>query len=244
MIEQGLINILKDRCEHAVLLLLEGQRLSKKALFEELEIYFNTNSTPARDDDNVVRAHAGAVLSSLVARGEVKNEDGVYFIAPPDRIRTEKELFLEALVAAGGRNFEFYTVGLLRRYFAKNGKRVLHFDVPGGSDDGGIDGVITTVDELGFYENIMIQAKCRDSNEVTEKEVREFFGSLSIKKGTRGIYATTSTIHPAAHALLASIDNCVGIDGNKLFELAQSTSFGIKNGKADKKLLSNAKEAY
>ena len=37
----------------------------------------------------------------------------------------------------------------------------------------------------------------------------------SHQNGTRGIYVTTSVFHPGAERLLASIENCVGIDKDK-----------------------------
>ena len=90
-----------------------------------------------------------------------------------------------------------------------------------------------TEEELGFIEKVIIQTKNRKSIPVTEKEIREFYGVMNAQKGTRGIFVTTSTFHPGANALLTSLDNCVGIDGKKLFLLAKKTGYGIhvtKNG--------------
>ena len=107
------------------------------------------------------------------------------------------------------------------------GRTVLVCEVSGGSSDGGVDVVVDTVDDLGFYEHIMVQAKCRAKNHVTEKEVREFYGALTALSGSRGIYATTSVFHEGAQRLLKTLDNCVGVDGDKLFELVEKTAYGI-----------------
>ena len=77
----------------------------------------------------------------------------------------------------------------------------------------------------------MVQAKCRRNIQVTEKEVRQFYGGMVAQNGTRGIYITTSVFHKAAWELIYSIGNCVGVDGHKVFLLAKKTSYGIKHTK-------------
>ena len=99
--------------------------------------------------------------------------------------------------------------------------------VTGGSDDGGIDGIIKTVDSLGFRELIMIQMKNRNVT-ATETDIRGFYGAVCAKQGSRGIYATVSDFHPMAQKLLDSIDNCVGVGGDKIFSMACDSSYGIK----------------
>ena len=69
--------------------------------------------------------------------------------------------------------------------------------------------------------------------QINEKEVRGFYGALNALGGSRGLYITTTSYHYGAKKLLDSIDNCVGIDGDKLFELIKKTEYGIcktKNG--------------
>ena len=73
----------------------------------------------------------------------------------------------------------------------------------------------------------MIQMKNRNDT-MTEKDVRSFYGSVCAKQGSRGIFATVSDFHPMAVKLLDSIDNCVGINGDKIFSMACDTSYGIK----------------
>ena len=105
---------------------------------------------------------------------------------------------------------------------------MIYCDVTGGSDDGGIDIVIETLDSLGFGERILAQTKCRDRALVTEKEVREFYGAMNLQNGTRGIYITTTRFHEAAIDLIDASRDLVGIDGDKLFELVKKTEYGIK----------------
>ena len=84
-----------------------------------------------------------------------------------------------------------------------------------------------TSDPLGFRETIMVQTKNRieSTNETT---VRGFYGAVCARQGSRGIFVTSSDFHPSAKAFLDGIDNCVGVDGDKLFEMACLTHYGVK----------------
>ena len=95
-----------------------------------------------------------------------------------------------------------------------------------------VDVIMETEEELGFVERIIIQTKNRKNIQTTEKEIREFYGVMNAQKGTRGIFVTTSSFHPAAEKLLLSLPNCVGIDGKKLFSLVKQTVYGIHKTKS------------
>ena len=116
---------------------------------------------------------------------------------------------------------------LIKKYYEKNKKEVLECFVTGGSDDGGIDGIIKTRDELGFVETTMVQTKNRHEM-ASETDVRGFYGAVCAKNGTRGIYATSSDFHISASKFLDKIDNCIGINGEKIFALAIKCGYGIK----------------
>lgn len=138
--------------------------------------------------------------------------------------------FLVRLYARGGAYLEQYAMNLLIKYYQDSGKVIRGSRVTGGSADGGIDGILEITDWLGFRECIMIQTKCRGSIQVTEKEIREFYGVVCSRNGSRGIFITTSTFHDSAKKLLAAIDNCVGVDGEKLFLMACRCHYGIRQG--------------
>ena len=87
--------------------------------------------------------------------------------------------------------------------------------------------MVRTIDSLGFKETIMVQTKNR-SETTTETTVRGFYGAVCAQQGSRGIFVTISDFHPSAIKLLNSIDNCVGINGDKIFSMACDTSYGIK----------------
>ena len=231
----------EEQCKNAILSFLKKKPYTKKELYSALQKYFQTDKTKTIDDDNALKGMAGNILSSMLACKMIFVEDDKYSIAVqvkkktysklPVAEETFKTLFLERICDLGGLFFEKFVANLLEKYFLITGRDVLNCSVIGGSDDGGIDVKLDTTEDLGFTERIMVQAKCRKNIQVTEKEVREFYGALNAQGGTRGIYITTSTFHPCAEKLLLTIDNCVGIDGNKVFELVKKTTYGIRKNK-------------
>ena len=131
---------------------------------------------------------------------------------------------------------------LLRAYYLSEGKLVDEGFVTGGSDDGGIDGVIHTTDDLGYRETVLMQMKNRHAV-MTAKDVREFYGAVCAENGSRGIFITLSSFHPEAQKLLDKVDNLTGVNGEKLFEIARRCKLGLleKNGRLciDEELLLN-----
>lgn len=107
--------------------------------------------------------------------------------------------------------------------------------VLGGIDDGGIDGVVRIVDELGFEKEIIyIQSKCRKAlNKMTSAtEVRQFYGAIQYKKAKKAILMTNARFHHLALQEVRGAKDVVLIDGNRLAELMIEHKFGVreKNG--------------
>ncbi len=223
------------RCEKEILTMLSERPMPKKDIRERLEIILGTRKTATKKDDNILFSYLGQILKRLVNERTVVCRDGLYSIsrsrsASVGDIEQTLELqndFLELLHSKGGEFFEHYFLNLLSKYLAKHGKTILESYVTGGSSDGGIDGVARTVDCLGFRETIMIQTKNRHSY-ASETEVRSFYGAVCAKMGSRGIFVTSSDFHSTAADFLDSIDNCVGVNGAKLFEMASECLYGIK----------------
>lgn len=231
----------EEQCKNAILSFLKKKTYTKKELYSALLKHFETDKTKSLDDDNALKGMAGNLLSSMLADKKIFVEGDKYSIAvhvdkkvyskSPVPEETFKKLFLERLCDLGGPFFEKFVSNLLEKYFIITGRDVLNCSIIGGSDDGGIDVKLDTIEELGFTERIMVQAKCRKNIQVTDKEIREFYGALNAQGGTRGIFITTSTFHSCAEKLLSSIDNCVGINGDKVFELVKKTTYGIRKNK-------------
>ena len=230
-----MVIVREDACEAVLRELLKGSSYTKTALFAALDRHFGADKTLTRKDDAMLHSCAGSVLGRLVKNGEVVYDGNGYSLCKAKKTTSAKPMagepfkkeFLARLFRMGGPFFEHFLCNLLEKYFVMTGRTVTVCEVTGGSADGGVDVIVDTRDDLGFVEHILVQAKCRARAHVTEKEVREFYGAMTAQEGSRGIYATTSVFHPGAQKLLDSLDNCVGIDGDKLFELVDRTAYGV-----------------
>ena len=238
LLKEETVLIREDRCEEQIRRMMKEGNLTKNDVFARLDQSFGTEKTPSGKDDQSLYTTATAILTRLTKAGEILYRDGRYRAAveiPNVPIADEAEFktqFLARIHAMGGEFFEHFTMALLDKYYRKRGYTVTRCEVSGGSADGGIDGLADTVDPLGFRENVMVQTKCRSRIHVTETEARAFYGAVCAMGGSQGIFVTSGTFHFAAQRLLDSIENCVGVDGNKLFELAMLTSHGIRKTSA------------
>ncbi len=234
LLKSETVVITEEKCKTALLTLLRGGAYTKGEIFNFLERTLGTDKTLSVKDDQTVHSIAGQLLSRFTQEGIVLLEEGKYKKAEkpfttPTADEQLKVAFLQKMHGMGGAFLERFTVNLLSKYFPLMKKSVTLCHVTGGATDGGIDGIVDTVDDLGFAERMMIQTKNRNpKSQVTEKEVREFYGAVNAQKGSRGAYVTTSTFHSGATKLLTSLPDCIGIDGNRLFELAVLTGYGIK----------------
>jgi restriction endonuclease Mrr len=118
-------------------------------------------------------------------------------------------------------------MNLLEKYVTLHGKTATQNTTVGGSEDGGIDGILVTKDCLGFEERVLVQTKNRRMT-FAEREIRGFYGALRAARGSRGIFATTGSFHDGAIRFLDSLPDLIGIDGYRLFEMAKETLYGIK----------------
>lgn len=100
--------------------------------------------------------------------------------------------------------------------------------VIGRSGDGGVDGVIDQ-DPLGV-DQIYIQAKRYGSaNNVGSGAIRDFFGSLNIKKAQKGIFVTTSDFSNDALKTARDLSSrIVLINGQRLGELMVKHNVGCR----------------
>ncbi len=233
---EELVVVTFQKCKTEIIKLLKKSSYTKKEIFALLIKRFGADNTASLKDDETVRTLAGNVLASLVSQGELEIASGRYSIKR--RITAEEiknplpenkfsAFLFSVLHDKGGAFFEQFLSNTLEKYFILTGREVLTCAVTGGSADGGIDIIIETLDDLGFSERIMVQAKCRFENHTTEKEVREFYGAMTALSGTKGIFVTTADFHEGALKFLATLDNCVGIDRKKLFEIIKKTGYGI-----------------
>lgn len=224
-----------ERCESEIFKALADGAMTKKQLREHLVNVLGAKITPSKKDDDKIYNFVGQILKRLTDKGVLTSDGSLYSIAPRLVASTDdvaamlslKSEFIGRIHSRGGEFFENYFMALLSKYVARHGKTVDEGYVVGGSEDGGIDGILKTTDALGFRETIMVQTKNRV--EITsETDVRGFYGAVCARQGSRGIYAITSDFHSGAKKFLDAIDNCIGINGDRLFKMALECSYGIK----------------
>ena len=99
----------------------------------------------------------------------------------------------------------------------------------GRTGDDGVDGVIDQ-DQLGV-DQIYLQAKrYAKGNNVGAGAIRDFFGALSLKRATKGIFVTTSAFSESAIKTANGLGNrIVLIDGVQLSRLMLQYNIGCRN---------------
>lgn len=228
------------QCRAPILTYLKRGPATREKIVSAMESYFGIRLKTNLPDERTIRAAIDETLDELVRERSISTDGEVYALCTDFSSRSfqivedERQLkqdFLEKLRERGGGFLESFAANLLEKYYHLTGRDVLLCEVTGGSVDGGVDAVIETRDELGFYDTVMIQTKCRTSGFISEKEAREFFGAMTAKGATRGIYVTTTDFHAGAKQFMSSVPHLVGIGGEVLFELAKRTSYGIRKGK-------------
>jgi len=123
--------------------------------------------------------------------------------------------------------FEHLVVGLLVKmgYGDFTRKSTGKAKTTGGSNDGGIDGIIPQ-DKLGL-DTVYIQAK-KWENVVSRPEIQKFVGALEGVRARKGIFLTTSTFSEGAKNYVKNIDKkVVLIDGERLVELMIDNDIGV-----------------
>ena len=228
-----------EKCEKELIRLLSEGSMERSKIREHLMKSFGADKTATKRDDDILMTFLGQTLNKLEKLGVIKKNGMLYSLserasAKADDINSMLALrseYISRLHARGGEFFEGYFMELLKRYLEKHGKKVTECYVTGGSDDGGIDGIAKTVDSLGFRETIMVQTKNR--TEITsETDVRGFYGAVCAARGSRGMYVNTSDFHSGAISFIDGLDDCIGINGDRLFSMAVECKYGIcsRNG--------------
>ena len=241
----GAMPMRMERCEKEIISLLGSGPRTKAEIRSHLRGIFKTNTTASDMDDRMLYDYMGQILRRLVDLCYIEVENGSYSLKAEVKANISdiaemlelKTTFLSRIHRHGGEFFEHYIMTLLKKTEESYGKTVTECRVTGGSADGGVDGVMKTIDHFGFRETILVQAKNR-TDLSSETKVRAFLGSVYAEGGAKGIYATTSDFHPGAKILLSGIENCVGINGDDIFDMACKVLYGIKK-KSGKLVIDN-----
>lgn len=171
---------------------------------QPVEALADETGTPAEQIDAAIREIETELRAELLSRIfsiEDQARRAVFF----------EELVVNLLTAMG------YGKGL-----EDAGQRV------GGSGDGGVDGVIH-LDALGI-DRVYVQAKCYDSGStIQESQVRDFSGSLDMRKTTRGVFITTARFSEPAKRYVQGIQKqIVLVDGEELTRLMLRYNIGVR----------------
>ena len=225
----------EEKCEAEILAALKDGAKTRSALTALLSEKFGTNRTATQKDDARLSAAITAVLARLSQSGLILKEMNAYSLceqctADPTCVMQLANLraeYLSRVHAKGGEFFEHYFMNLLEKYVSLHHKTVLENTTVGGSEDGGIDGILRTRDCLGFEETVLVQTKNRHMT-FSERDMRGFYGAVHAASGSRGIFATTGLFHAGAQKFLDSLPDLVGIDGYMVFDMAVKTLYGIK----------------
>ena len=223
-----------EKCEKELIRGLSEKAMTKSEIRDRLKRVFGTDKTLSMRDDDILMSFMGQTLKKLENIGAIVKSGELYSLSERASARADdinqmlalRSEFIQSIHRRGGEFFENYFMTLVGKYCEKQGKRVLECSVKGGSDDGGIDGIIRTEDTLGFKETVMVQTKNR-TEIISETDVRGFWGAVCAAKGSRGIFVTSSDFHPGAREFLDGIDDCVGVNGEKLFKMAIECKYGI-----------------
>lgn len=125
-----------------------------------------------------------------LAEEEVKTPDEVILQAYAryqDRLKDE---VLQTVKSASPEQFEEIVIELMEKMGYGVGKKTPK------THDGGIDGKINE-DVLGLGK-IYLQAKRWDKGKVTEKDIRDFIGALTLAKVSKGVFITSNDFYPQA----------------------------------------------
>lgn len=132
---------------------------------------------------------------------------------------------LECISLAGGEFFERLSMSLM---IAVYGNKVIKDEITAGPGDNGIDGVLVIIDELGFEEKILLQAKTkRKKGYIPLPEIREFLGVMAADKADKGILISNSNYHKESVKFVSKVNNLMLIGEKKLLELMEKHSIGL-----------------
>lgn len=100
-------------------------------------------------------------------------------------------------------------------------------EVTGGSGDGGIDGIVR-LDKLGL-EHIYVQAKRHSAdNKVQRKDIQAFYGALSDRGASKGVFITTGFFASGARDFAKRREGIVLLDGADLAGLMIDYGIGVE----------------
>lgn len=221
---------LKIEVENIILSLTADDAYTKEELLDKTcEIFFEKHSrlTAHNDNKNAVKGYAGNFINTPF----IPKSNGLYG-RKKESLREENKRYLNVL---SSEEFEAYSVKLLETYYNKfvyiGGCKGVHC---GGSDDGGIDGIIEVKDNmLGSSDAIFMQVKQKKSENKNAKqntmhELREFGGTLATRpEALKGIFVTNISYIPKNFLNAYKLKPLIFINGELWLDIAEQCGFRI-----------------
>lgn len=174
--------------------------------------------------EQVLLSDAGRILEELIQSEKLQLRDGVYGIR-----ETEQERAARIFNALSDEALVEHSVRMLKQWYESRGYKITEWKNTDSPTDGGIDGIITAIDELGFTERIILQVKNfhNKNNRVKECEMREFCGVLAKDSATKGLFVTSSKYHQGAAKFAKDFKYkyLALIDGEKWLQLAADCGY-------------------
>jgi restriction system protein len=185
--------------------------------FDEFQDFKNRSKEVASDGVGISEPDASTNTPDESLQAAHKKLDAALASNLLDFVRTASPVFFENLIVD-------LLIAMGYGGTSENAGRAL-----GQSGDNGVDGVIDQ-DPLGV-DQIYLQAKRYGStNSVGAGDIRDFYGALSIKKATKGIFVTTSYFTPAADQTARDLGSrIVLIDGPQLAKLMIKYNIGCRD---------------
>ena len=196
-----------------------GAEINKAYLeqFEEFkEFQARTRDVDGADEAIVIVSDVAATPDEILREAH-KRINAALSAEILDRVREASATFFEKLIVA-------LLLAMGYGGTSEHAGRAL-----GKSGDGGVDGVIDQ-DPLGV-DQIYVQAKrYAEGNNIGPGAIRDFFGSLSLKKAQKGIFVTTSSFGPSAIQTAKDLGmRIVLIDGTHLATLMIRYNIGCRD---------------
>lgn len=178
--------------------------------------------------DKAITSDAGRILAELVKQGVVHLEKGQYSLPKALTKEEKNELRFQTLTPE---SLVDHTVAMLEKWYQTHSHQNVQAKNIDGPQDGGIDGVITALDDMGYAEKMIVQVKhiSKANKHVPLAEVREFCGVLSSDDATKGLFVTNGkyTQETVKFAKKYKHKYFVLIDGVKWLSLAKDCNYEI-----------------
>ncbi len=227
--QEAQIEISRDiEIENIILSILNSKKCTKKELLEKICKLKSSNFSIS---DNALKSIAGKILKNLLSNKQIELNNQLYSIKTTEETDDEKNERL--FFSLSDESLVEYSMQMLQTYFKLNDiysvEECKNID---GPQDGGIDGIISIKDKLGYNEKFLVQVKNKinKSAYIPLCEIREFFGVFSADpEATKAIFITNAKFHKNTISFVNKIKKCqyILIDGKKWLEIAKYCNYNI-----------------